>query len=151
MKFRWILIVAMVAILILSACQSETSGTGEPTQASGENLTSEQPQEEAPAAEQPGVPYPGPGQEPAVEDFSAYPDPLFPDLSDGDEIEWEQASAMIMNGEVSMVTWESSSARTTLGLKDGRLVIVIVEDPEVIHRTISECGEICSNILFNQE
>jgi len=151
MKFRWILIVAMVAILILTACQSKTSGTEEATQASGENLTLEQPQEEAPAAEQPGVPYPGPGQEPAAEDYSAYPEPLFPELSDGDEVDWEKASAMIMNGEVSMVTWESSSGRTTLGLKDGRLVIVIVEDSDIIHRTISECGEICANIPFAQE
>ena len=146
MKIRWILIITLIAFVALSACQSADS-TGQQT--SEESTTTEQPSGEEQTQGENTDAYPAP----VVEDTGivAYPDPLYPDVQDGEEVTWTQAKAMIINGEVGAVRIISDSAHVTLAMKDGRLIVVVVDDIMDVHNAIAECGTTCRNLLVEQD
>lgn len=145
MKIKWIFVVLMIAVLMLTGCQSAES-TQAPDQESEEGSTSEQVVDEGQAQDA----YPAPVEiAPITED--AYPDPLYPDIVDGSEVEWEQAEAIILNGEVSLINLQSETMRVTMGLKDGRLLVVVIEGAAQVHETLASCGDLCRNVVFTQE
>ena len=152
MKTRWIVFIALITVFVLSACTS-SGATEAPSTTQETNLPlvqQQQGQDQQQQQQQPEAVYPPPVQERQASD-DAYPDPLFPDLKDGANVSWDQAKAMIINGEVRMVKLQGESLNVTLGLKDGRVTYAIVRDPLVVNEAIKECGELCQNIIFMQE
>ncbi|MBN2550108.1 MAG: hypothetical protein JXB15_13170 [Anaerolineales bacterium] len=136
MKFRWYWIVVFVTALALAACQPS------------------QPEEVTSTA------YPGPDQQATVEG-QGYPAPgatvekisvgsLYPDLKDGDEVYWNQAVAMIQNGEVTKVM-QAHSLQVTLTLKDGRALITLEPEMDAVLQVITECGDLCQGIQIATE
>lgn len=145
MKIRWIIVMLMIAVLTLAACQSAET-TQAPGQESDDSSTSEQAVED----DQAQGAYPEPVESAPIT-VDAYPDPLFPDLLDGVEVEWEQAEAMILNGEVRLVNLQSETMRVTMGLKDGRLLVVVITKAAQLHETLALCGDLCKSVVFTQE
>jgi len=41
--------------------------------------------------------------------------------------------------------------RVTMGLKDGRLLVVVIEGAAQVHETLASCGDLCRNVVFTQE
>ena len=146
-----IYILLLVAVLLLTACQSATP---EPSPEVEEEV--EQPVEAG---------YPPPDQMPS--DFP-YPDPVSPPVSNepypalqlpmvsndpyaapGNErasINWEEAKTLIMEGQVVQVT-QLHSLDVTIYLKDGRVVSTIEPEIDAIFVLLDECGEICSEVV----
>lgn len=148
MKIKWIIVISLIAVFALSACQStETAGTQD--QGANESINVEQPGEEASSQEQGDIAYPPPVEDTSSSD--AYPDPLYPEVQDGGEVEWDKATAMLKNGEVRALTLQSETMRVTMALKDGRLLVVIVANSDQVHSTLASCGEICKQVIFKQE
>jgi len=149
MKIKWIIVISLIAVFALSACQStETAGTQD--QGPDEGISADQPVDETSSQEQEEIAYPGP----VVEDTTssdAYPDPLYPEVTDGGEVQWDQATAMLKNGEVRTLTLQSETMRVTMALKDGRLLVVVVVNSDQVHSTLASCGEVCKTVIFKQE
>jgi len=88
-------------------------------------------------------------------DLSTYPTPqtltvLYPDATDGDEVSWTNAVAMILNGEVTQVT-QTHDLKVTLSLKDGRTLITTEESIDDVIEIIEACGEKCKDIRIATE
>ena len=147
MKTRWIVLLTLILILTLSACDAAQST--QETEQPGEQNIFEQSQEPSQAEVPVDSAYPGPVADTASGD--AYPDPLYPDIQDGTEVNWDQAQAMIINGEVRMVQLQSSTLQVTLGLKDGRLMYVVITNPDQLHSAIAQCGDLCRSLAFSQD
>ena len=150
MKIRWIVFIALITIFALNGCSStETTDTPDAT---GEvNLPIVQQENDPinptlayPAPIFPALAYPPPSVE-------VNPDALYPGFEDGTEVTWEQAKAMILNGEVRMVKVQGEPTNVTLGLIDGRLFYAVATDQLVVINVIRGCGLICQNIIFYQE
>lgn len=75
---------------------------------------------------------------------------LYPDAKSGDQVAWEQAVAMILNGEVSEVM-QTHSLKVTLTLKDGRVLHTVEPSIDDVFKVIQQCGEKCSNIMVATE
>jgi hypothetical protein len=97
--------------------------------------------ESAPTAQEP---YPAPDR-PAVSSG-----PLYPDSEDGEEVTWEMAQAMILNGEVKQVI-QAHSLQVTLMLKDGRTLITTEPAIDDIFEVIELCGNPCQDITIATE
>ncbi|MEA3439109.1 MAG: hypothetical protein U9R58_02390 [Chloroflexota bacterium] len=141
MKLRWFFVFSVVLLIALGACQSSDS-VSPPSGEAGEELTAEQP-------EGTELPYPAPN--PVEQSNDAYPDPLYPEILDGSDATWQQAQEMITNGEIRQITLQGESTRVTMGLKDGRLLIVDVPSVSDVNNYISSCGEPCLTIIIIQE
>jgi hypothetical protein len=140
MKKNWIVMLLMLALLsvLAAGCQVAGQGGGEST--------------EAPEAAPNDPAYPGAG--------GAYPaDPgaeaeegaaLYPWYESGTEVLWNNAIAMIMNGEVSQVA-QAHDLTVTLTLKDGRTLTTIEPAIDEVIRTVEACGAPCSDILIATE
>lgn len=74
----------------------------------------------------------------------------YPALGDSEMISWEEAQAMILNGEVVQAV-QLHSMQVTLTLNDGRQVVTLEPAIDELFRLIEMCGEPCANILVATE
>lgn len=85
-----------------------------------------------------------------------YPGPLnqgsglYPWFVSGAEIPWNQAVAMIINGEVSQVT-QTHDLRVSLTVKDGRTLVSLEPSIDEVMRVIQTCGDACKEIRIATE
>lgn len=141
MKQKSFLIFFLVFALILAACQAEApapEATEAPVDseevveaypaAGQENLTAEQPAEQA-------------GEAPAV---------LYPDPQDGAAVEWSQAAAMILNEEVVSIV-QSADLKVFLTLKDGRTLSAVMLNSGALQTALDQCGAACESIEVTTE
>ena len=108
---RKILSILLVLVIASLACTLGAPGKDE------EEVNSAYPGSEAEYSA-PEVSYPAPGstEQPAVDVQQGV---LYPDAQDGSEVPWNQAQAMMQNGEVAKIA-SGDGSQLTLELKDGR-------------------------------
>ncbi len=138
MKTRWLLWLSMCLVVILAACQknvvtTQPEGTG----------AYPPPGQETPSGTQA---YPAPKQ-PASQ---TNPSALYPAAKDGDTVTWDQAVAMLQNGEVAKVT-QSQSLKVILSLKDGRSLNTTEPSFDDVVKVIAACGDKCKDIVVTNE
>lgn len=75
---------------------------------------------------------------------------LYPGVQDGAEVYWEQAVAMILNGEVTQVM-QTHDLKVYLTLKDGRTLFSIEPAIDDVMRIIESCGDPCKAIMIATE
>ena len=136
MKTRLWLSLALLLLISLTACQSATPTVAPvvaPTQlAQPATNTGDE-----------GA-YPAPTAEPAsVAPGSA--SVLYPDPQSGDEVQWSQVAAMILNGEVIKIT-RDNDLQATIDLKDGRSLILRGPTDKKIQQLLETCGDPCKSI-----
>ena len=156
MKIRIFLALLLTGLFALTACQP-----GPPAAAPTSDPAAEAYPEptEPPAGVQEASP------EPPVEEPGAYPevpmmpteeftgptgDELYPGIQSGSEVTWDQAVAMIRNGEVASVA-QTHELRVTLNLLDGRTFEATQPRIDEIFAVIDACGEVCSDIQIATE
>lgn len=126
MKFRWLVTSCLLLVLLLSACQA-----GVPTT-------------------EPEGAYPAPaGSYPQPQGAVPYPQgEVSPD--EGQQIEWGQAEAIILNGAVAQIT-QTHDGAVILRLYDG--VVFVSQQPQVddVFKVIERCGDPCKDILVATE
>jgi predicted small lipoprotein YifL len=129
MKFTWILVVLMIVVLSLSACGGQTPATELPD-AAGDTATEQ-------------VTYPAPQalENPTAEVIAsgAYPAP-----GAGEEISWDEAKTMILNGEINRVM-QAHTMVVTLFTKDGRVLVTIEPNIDDVLTVVEECGDVCKD------
>jgi len=139
MKFRYwqvFLVYALVAVLI-TACQAA------PTPAPAIS-TQEEPTQESVQMEQA---YPEP---------EAYPPPVqsryipYPSPGEGEQVDWAQAEAMILGGEVVRI-FQSSSNQVTLYLSNLQQMVTTLPESDSLDQVIEECGSSCESIYIGME
>ena len=126
MKFTWVLVVSIIVSLFLSACGAQSATTNKP--ASTGDMAAEE------------VAYPGPQTtvaEPTAEVIAsgAYPAP-----GSGEEISWENAKTMILNGEINQVM-QAHTLVVTLFTKDGRVLVTIEPNSDDVLKIVEQCGD----------
>ncbi len=129
MKNRLLLIGVLIGLLLLAACQS-----GGDT-ASGDEYPAPLIEEIATSTARPTVP---PGQA------------MYPEIENNTNINWFQAEAMVLNGEVAKIVL-LQDLNVQLMLKDGRLLNSIQPAADSVTQTIEACGELCSAMEVGQE
>ncbi len=129
MKNRLLLIGVLIGLLLLAACQS-----GGDT-ASGDEYPAPLIEEIATSTARPTVP---PGQA------------MYPEIENNTNINWFQAEAMVLNGEVAKIVL-LQDLNVQLMLKDGRLLNSIQPAADSVTQTIEACGELCSATEVGQE
>jgi hypothetical protein len=156
---RWIIILICFSTLALitSACQFNA-----PTAATQTAVATGAPASTAGAYPQPYPqatlePYLAPSESyPGVESIQVTPlapgaaGGLYPGIQDGAEAYWDQAVAMILNGEVTQVM-QTHDLKVYLTLKDGRTLFSIEPEIDEVMRVIEFCGEPCKNIMVASE
>lgn len=149
MKVRISLIILLLVSLLLSACQ--TGSTPAPQQTEAPQVTNPAPTVEP-------VPYPEPGntdsqpQPPTLEPTAFVPtgSALYPDIADGNDARWVQVQAMALNGEVAkLIVFETT--QVTVILKDGRSLRSVVDNLSVPAAMVEGCGEICKEIVIENQ
>jgi flagellar basal body L-ring protein FlgH len=140
MKSRLLIALAMLALVVLSACQT-AAPTIVPTQ------EPQNPAATAPVQNQEQA-YPQPQSQESVQQAQPAPEVLYPDIAGGGEVTWQQAKAMILNGEVAKVV--ESQDTVTLTLKDGR-VLVTRPTQGTPAEIIESCGAPCQNIELSAQ
>jgi uncharacterized protein YlzI (FlbEa/FlbD family) len=138
MKTRWLLSLVLLIGVALSACKKV-----QPTEAPNQPTSAYPSPEEYPAPLS-GNPYPGSGP------VSTNPNALYPMFTNGDEVPWNQAVAMIKNGEVSKVI-QTHSLQVTLTLIDGRTLVTKEAAIDDVIKVIQECGAQCKSIAVATE
>jgi hypothetical protein len=134
MKSRIFVITLALLAIALTACSKPT-----PTQVPQNNLA-------------PTIVYPEPATEsyPSPEGVVTQASVLYPEPKSGDEVSWEQAVAMVLNGEVTQIV-QSKSLQLTLSLRDGRSLIAKEAALDDIKMVIEKCGAVCKPLtLVNQ-
>jgi hypothetical protein len=129
MKSRLFLTGVLIGLLLLAACQSGGDSTP------GEEYPAPLIEEIATETPRPTV---LPGQA------------MYPEIESNTPINWFQAEAMILNGEVAKVVL-LQDLNFQLMLKDGRLLNSIQPGADSIPQTIEACGELCSATEVVQE
>jgi len=129
MKFTWILVVLMIVGLLLGACGGQTPTTEVP--AAGNTATEQ-------------VTYPDPQaalENPTAEVIAsgAYPAP-----GAGEEISWDEAKTMILNGEINRVM-QAHTMVVTLFTKDGRVLVTVEPNIDDVLTVVEECGDVCKD------
>ena len=148
MRKQLLLTLMLLAVLLVSGCQVAGPGASDPTETV------------LPADPSAGE-YPAPGADPGIDD--AYPGPdviptempdagsaLYPVYVDGDMVSWEQAVAMILNGEVTQV-FQTHDLQVTISLKDGRSLTTTEPAIDDVMQVIETCGAPCQNIAIATE
>lgn len=137
--FRSLMLVIMIAIFLTTACQRAPTTEGVPVEG-----------EETREAE--GYPYPAEGETIPLQEYPPLPEEeggLYPDYMDGDEIVWEHAVALILNGEVDAIT--ENQLRVVLNLKDGRTLLTTQPAVGEVLNVIRSCGVPCEEIIVTTE
>jgi hypothetical protein len=130
MKSRLLLITGvLIGLLFLAACQSGNNPVED------EEYPAPLIEEIATATARPTV---LPGQA------------MYPEIENNTNINWFQAEAMILNGEVAKVVL-LQDLNFQLMLKDGRLLNSIQPGADSIPQTIEACGDLCSATEVVQE
>ena len=158
-----ILVCLTVLTLIASACQLNPPAAATPTPVATAAPTSAAPA--IPANAYP-VPYPllptlDPYLAPALPYPGAYPAQvaplapgeaavLYPGVLDGAEVYWNQAVAMLQNGEVEKVM-QTHDLKVYLTLKDGRTLLSYEPQIDEVMKAIQACGDPCKDILVATE
>jgi len=158
-----ILLCLTVLALISTACQFIAPAASTPTATATDTPATAVP---APTTNAYPEPYPlvptsDPYLQPALPDPYAYPaqgaplapgaaDTLYPGVLDGTEVNWGQALAMIMNGEVTQVM-QTHDLEVYLTLKDGRTLRSIEPQIDEVMKVIQSCGDPCKNIMIATE
>ena len=75
---------------------------------------------------------------------------LYPDLKDGDSLQWYQAVGVIYLGQVTKVL-QDHSLNVYITLKDGRTLVTVEPQIDDILKVIEQCGEICKDIRVATE
>lgn len=158
MNFKMSSILLILALVALNACSSPAP-TGEPSPTAGQSPEYPPPAQgyPDPVQEYPSLeeyPYPLSGQELPAQDLqNPYPLPEslpYPSVLDPEEVPFDQASAMVMDGEVAQVL-QTHDLRVILTLKDGRRFISVQPEIDEILNLIEECGEPCQEIVIITE
>lgn len=141
-----ILIIISTALVIAACSQSPTSvETVQVPETLQEDLPYPPPGEDVVVNPQPATrAYPAPGEEVNIQDEGTQR------FQDGDEILWQEAELIIMNGDVESVV-QTHDLDVTLVLKDGRRLYT--EEPEIdeVIKVIGLCGDLCANIRVATE
>ena len=74
----------------------------------------------------------------------------YPQYNDGDEISWNIAVTILLNGEVDKVRTQDAQ-KVILFLKDGRSLITLQPFENEIQTWIEKCGETCNDIQVETE
>ena len=143
-------LLALLFIIILSACQSESPETETapnlltnsesavaetiPTTASVEEP---QPVQKPVNPVNPDEPYPMPIE---LVPYNPYPSPVA-----GEEIAWEDISGIINDGNVVEI-FQAHNLQVTIYLADGKVLITVEPEYNAIMRLIEECGVDCYDI-----
>jgi hypothetical protein len=131
----------MIILFLLAACSPAVEELPEDTQppAATEVLPSEEP-------------YPYPYPEPLVlpsPTIGAYPEPS-EEVPGREQIEWEEAKNLILNGEVTEV-FQLHSLEVILTLEDGTTVVTIEPNIDDVFDVLEECGEVCADVTVATE
>lgn len=141
-----ILIIISTALVIAACSQSPTSvETVQVPETLQEDLPYPPPGEDVVVNPKPATrAYPAPGEEVNIQDEGTQR------FQDGDEILWQEAELIIMNGDVESVV-QTHDLDVTLVLKDGRRLYT--EEPEIdeVIKVIGLCGDLCANIRVATE
>lgn len=129
MKNRLLLVGVLLGLFLFAACQS--GGDSAP----GGEYPAPLIEEIATSTARPTVP---PGQA------------MYPEIENNSNINWFQAEAMILNGEVAKIVL-LQDLNFQLMLKDGRLLNSIQPGADSITQTIETCGGLCSATQVGQE
>ncbi len=163
MKTRFWSFLVVLLLLSLTACQSAPPivASTQPAQPSSDTATPVTPAA-MPTSDVNAYPAPAAGQN---SNSSAYPAPnsaplptatpaaagsgsgsvLYPDPQSGDNVFWNQAEAMILNGEVVKITRDGET-QVTIDLKDGRSLIVKGVTEKTVQDLLQTCGDLCKDI-----
>jgi hypothetical protein len=151
MRFLRLLTMTLIVTINLSACQLFNQG-GVSTESPAENTS--------PTAEVPAVPYPyplvtvpgpsAPYPYPPVQEVQSQGTLLYPELQDGDSIEWYQASGSILSGYVTKVV-QTHDKGVFITLTDGRTLKTVEPEIDDVIKLIQSCGDFCKNIVTSTE
>jgi hypothetical protein len=140
MKFRLIITLSLLALIVLTACTSPTPAvtTEQPAGESQNSPTEAPPAEAYPQTAQQAVavteaPQVAPGQA------------LYPEPQSGDSVTWSQAVAMLNNAEVNQIM-KSATLELTLSLKDGRSLLTNEPGDGELQIVLDKCGDVCAGI-----
>lgn len=138
MKFARLLFILFIVSAILAGCQA---GVKPPPAAATES----------PSANEP-YPQPAPVETSAVESSSAPASSadVYPELKDGDEVDWSKVVGIIMSGQVSKVA-QTHDLKVYLTLKDGRTIVSVEPVIDELMGLIDYCGDPCKDILVATE
>ena len=75
---------------------------------------------------------------------------IYPDLNDGDSIEWVQVPGLLNFGLVTKVV-QTHDLLVYFTLQDGRTLQAVEPEIDEIVRQIEACGEMCKDIRFATE
>jgi hypothetical protein len=145
MKYYRLIVLILLVGLIATACQKF----------SGEGISSAQ----VPASGA-SIPYPVSDQ-PVTTKAAAYPAPvssvqsslpvtLYPELKDGDILEWQHVEGTIYSGLVSRVS-QTHDLQVTITMKDGRTFVTTEPAIDDIVKLIQQCGDFCKDIRIATE
>lgn len=129
-RFKFLFV--LVCVLTLSACSSPPTKTTTPV-----------------TTQQPAVsPYPYPPPLPTILPTPASPYPI--EGAEAEEVAWEDAKAMLLDGEVEAV-FLFHNLTASMTLKDGRRVKTVQPAADEVLHVIQECGEKCADIRVATE
>jgi hypothetical protein len=142
-KICYVVVILLIGLFAV-ACQKTTAGGGSAAT-------------EAPVG---GNPYPASDQ-PAVEPAAGYPAPtgapqaslpvtLYPELKDGDILEWQHVEGTIYSGLVSAVS-QKHDLSVTIKMKDGRTFVTTEPAIDDIVKLVQLCGDLCKDIRIATE
>ncbi len=75
---------------------------------------------------------------------------VYPELKDGDEVDWSKVVGIIMSGQVSKVV-QTHDLKVYLTLKDGRTIVSVEPVIDELMGLIDYCGDPCKDILVATE
>lgn len=134
-KLSWITLLLLAALLI-SSCQATGTGGIKPAvtaaPGNGEGVATAYP----PSVNSQSAAYPGASP--------AYLS-LYPGYASGSVIAWGDATALVMNGEVTQVS-QTHDLKVTLSLMDGRTLLTTEPAIDEIMKIIDSCGSLCASI-----
>ena len=160
-KYIWlIMVVLMIFVITLVGCQKPTPTTLPstvqiltPTDSDQMPLELEQPPvetEQKPTAQI--LAYPSPDE--------AYPPPVivqpvynpYPGPSDGvsNFLDWSQAEALILKGDVSEV-YQTHTLNVTLVLIDGKIFLTVEPEIDEVFKVVERCGDLCKSVIQTTE
>lgn len=150
MKVRFWLLILILASMVLAACQGSPAPM--PTEAPVETT------DQAPSPTDP-VAYPEPEQAatqppaaPTAKPTAPVPSgsALYPNITDGSDVQWVQVQAMALNGEIAKII-VFQSTEVTVMLKDGRSLRSIVNLVSDAQSLVVSCGAPCQDIVVENQ
>ena len=144
MKLVRLMIVMLILVISVLACQIPGTSSTEATEAPAGQQTGYPPASSLP------TPYPEPASYPSPQAAMEQVLALYPDLEDGADVTWEQAMGIIGYGVVTKVM-QTHDMKVYLTLEDGRTFVTVEPAIDDIIRLIEECGETCKDIKVATE